>query len=102
MCAPSHRLGVTTFPWGRVTDTLEKESPLAILRPEDRVPTSYLGLRVQAMGSVELSGHVRPYLTYPIRAVFHIDTTQSETVSRGKTRFRARVARTWCEWALDP
>ncbi|PKI70074.1 hypothetical protein CRG98_009537 [Punica granatum] len=32
-----------------------------------------------AVGSVKLPGHVRPRLTYPIRVVFHIDTTRSET-----------------------
>ncbi|PKI61508.1 hypothetical protein CRG98_018092 [Punica granatum] len=30
----SRGLGVSTFPWGRVTGTHEKESPLIILRPE--------------------------------------------------------------------
>ncbi|PKI33806.1 hypothetical protein CRG98_045801 [Punica granatum] len=30
----SHDLGVSTFPWGRVMDTREKESSLAILRPQ--------------------------------------------------------------------
>ncbi|PKI51082.1 hypothetical protein CRG98_028511 [Punica granatum] len=29
-------LGVSTFPWGHVTDTREKESPLIILRPEGK------------------------------------------------------------------
>ncbi|PKI53777.1 hypothetical protein CRG98_025831 [Punica granatum] len=32
--APSHGLGVSIFPWGRVTDTGEKESPLPIYDPK--------------------------------------------------------------------
>ncbi|OWM84558.1 hypothetical protein CDL15_Pgr000998 [Punica granatum] len=44
MSALSHGLGVSTFPWGRVTDTREKELPLAILRPKDRGLASYSGL----------------------------------------------------------
>ncbi|PKI51019.1 hypothetical protein CRG98_028591 [Punica granatum] len=39
----SRGLGVSTFPWGRVTDTCEKESPLIILRPEGRGRISYPG-----------------------------------------------------------
>ncbi|PKI67601.1 hypothetical protein CRG98_012024 [Punica granatum] len=39
-------LGVSTFPWGRVMDTLEKESPLIILRPEGRGRICYPGLGV--------------------------------------------------------
>ncbi|PKI53778.1 hypothetical protein CRG98_025832 [Punica granatum] len=31
------------------------------------------------MGQVELPGHVRPRLTFPIQVVFHIDTTRSGT-----------------------
>ncbi|PKI67273.1 hypothetical protein CRG98_012345 [Punica granatum] len=45
MRALSHGLGVSTFPWGRVTETLEKKSPLAILQPKDRGPASYPCLR---------------------------------------------------------
>ncbi|PKI59366.1 hypothetical protein CRG98_020234 [Punica granatum] len=41
----SRGLGVSTFPWGRVTDTREKESPLIILRPEGRGRISYPGSR---------------------------------------------------------
>ncbi|PKI73698.1 hypothetical protein CRG98_005939 [Punica granatum] len=33
MCAISHGLGVSTFPWGRVTDMCEKESPLRVYDP---------------------------------------------------------------------
>ncbi|OWM63810.1 hypothetical protein CDL15_Pgr006072 [Punica granatum] len=33
--------------------------------------------------SVELLGHVRPRLTYPIRVVFHIDTTRGEAEALG-------------------
>ncbi|PKI56494.1 hypothetical protein CRG98_023132 [Punica granatum] len=40
----SHDLGVSTFPWGCVTDIREKKSPFAILRPKNRWPTSYPGL----------------------------------------------------------
>ncbi|PKI30868.1 hypothetical protein CRG98_048741, partial [Punica granatum] len=28
-----HGLGVSTFPWGRLTDTCEKESPLPVYDP---------------------------------------------------------------------
>ncbi|PKI34189.1 hypothetical protein CRG98_045422 [Punica granatum] len=38
-------LGVSTFPWGCVTDTREKESPLIILRPESREQIIYPGSR---------------------------------------------------------
>ncbi|PKI75964.1 hypothetical protein CRG98_003622 [Punica granatum] len=41
----SRGLGVSTFPWGRVIDTREKESPLIILRPESRGLISYPGSR---------------------------------------------------------
>ncbi|PKI52155.1 hypothetical protein CRG98_027451 [Punica granatum] len=34
MRARSHGLGVSTFPWGRVTDTREKKSPLPIYDPK--------------------------------------------------------------------
>ncbi|PKI40898.1 hypothetical protein CRG98_038696 [Punica granatum] len=34
-------LGVSTFPWGCVTDTRENESPLIILRPKGRGRISY-------------------------------------------------------------
>ncbi|PKI70070.1 hypothetical protein CRG98_009533 [Punica granatum] len=54
-----------------------------------------------AVGSVELPGHVRPRLTYPIRVVFHIDTTRSEAVSRNEIRFRTRIARARGLWASD-
>ncbi|PKI40460.1 hypothetical protein CRG98_039152 [Punica granatum] len=37
--------GVSTFPWGCVTDTREKESSLIILRPEGRGSISYPGSR---------------------------------------------------------
>ncbi|PKI60792.1 hypothetical protein CRG98_018781 [Punica granatum] len=47
MLVLSHGLGVSTFPWGRVTDTREKESPLAILRSEDRGPANYPSLGVR-------------------------------------------------------
>ncbi|PKI41479.1 hypothetical protein CRG98_038126 [Punica granatum] len=40
----SRGLGVSTFPWRRVTDTREKELPLIILRPEGRGRISYPGL----------------------------------------------------------
>ncbi|PKI35925.1 hypothetical protein CRG98_043679 [Punica granatum] len=40
-----------------------------------------------AVGSVELPGYVRPRLTYPIRVVFHIDTTKSEAISRTRPDF---------------
>ncbi|PKI75812.1 hypothetical protein CRG98_003727 [Punica granatum] len=39
-------LGVFTFPWGRVMDTREKESPLILLQPEGEGQISYLGLGV--------------------------------------------------------
>ncbi|PKI40705.1 hypothetical protein CRG98_038905 [Punica granatum] len=39
-------LGVSTFPWGRVMDTREKESLLIILRLEGRGRISYPGLGV--------------------------------------------------------
>ncbi|PKI57829.1 hypothetical protein CRG98_021775 [Punica granatum] len=39
------RLGrLSTFPWGRMTDTREKESPFIILRSEGRWRISYPGL----------------------------------------------------------
>ncbi|PKI72094.1 hypothetical protein CRG98_007481 [Punica granatum] len=41
----SRGLGVSTFPWGRVTDTREKKSPLIILRPKGRGRISYPGSR---------------------------------------------------------
>ncbi|PKI73052.1 hypothetical protein CRG98_006547 [Punica granatum] len=41
----SRGLGVSTFPWGCVTDTREKESPLIVLRPEGRGRISYPGSR---------------------------------------------------------
>ncbi|PKI56845.1 hypothetical protein CRG98_022803 [Punica granatum] len=47
----SHGFGVSTFPWGCVTDTREKESPLAILRSEGRGPTSYPGLGLRGTPS---------------------------------------------------
>ncbi|PKI56989.1 hypothetical protein CRG98_022615 [Punica granatum] len=40
----SRGLGMSTFPWGYVTDTREKESPLIILRLEYRGPISYPSL----------------------------------------------------------
>ncbi|PKI47566.1 hypothetical protein CRG98_032041 [Punica granatum] len=39
-------LRVSTFPWGHVTDTREKESLLIILQPEGRGRISYPGLGV--------------------------------------------------------
>ncbi|PKI72872.1 hypothetical protein CRG98_006740 [Punica granatum] len=42
----SRGLGVSTFPWGRVTDTRKKESPLIILEPEGRGRISYSGLGI--------------------------------------------------------
>ncbi|PKI79037.1 hypothetical protein CRG98_000580 [Punica granatum] len=45
----------STFPWGRVTDTHEKESPLIILRPEGRGRISYPSLGVMFAG-VQLVG----------------------------------------------
>ncbi|PKI54153.1 hypothetical protein CRG98_025448 [Punica granatum] len=41
----SRGLGVSTFSWGRVTGTREKESPLIILRPVGLGRISYLGSR---------------------------------------------------------
>ncbi|PKI71118.1 hypothetical protein CRG98_008486 [Punica granatum] len=41
----SRGLRVSTFPWGRVMDTCDKESPLIILRPEGRERISYPGSR---------------------------------------------------------
>ncbi|PKI73586.1 hypothetical protein CRG98_006034 [Punica granatum] len=47
MRALSHCLGVSTFPWGCMTDMRERESPLAILRSEDQGPASYPDLGVR-------------------------------------------------------
>ncbi|PKI70804.1 hypothetical protein CRG98_008799 [Punica granatum] len=57
MCAFGSRgLGVSIFPWGRMTDTREKESPLIILRPEGRGQISY---------PVELGSHVLTLVGIP-------------------------------------
>ncbi|PKI76918.1 hypothetical protein CRG98_002705 [Punica granatum] len=34
MRAPSHGLGVSTFPWGRATNTRDKKSPLPVYDPK--------------------------------------------------------------------
>ncbi|PKI52593.1 hypothetical protein CRG98_027021 [Punica granatum] len=52
----SRGLGSSTFPWGRVTDTREKESPLIILRPEVQNVVLSLEIRGKSRGSVRESG----------------------------------------------
>ncbi|PKI65429.1 hypothetical protein CRG98_014168 [Punica granatum] len=100
MRALSHGLGVSKFPWRRVTDTREKDSPLPVYNP--RVEGWRRGLKKPRVGSNRTNGSkrvsvpsryswdwsssqaiVKLRFTHPIRVIFHLDTTRSKIVTRG-------------------